>query len=319
MKVYISQWIPASAEKIISEAGFEIIKSGKSEPVSRDELIENCKNADGILSLLTDKYDKSFIDVLNNCKIIANCAVGYNNIDVGYAAKKNIVVTNTPDVLTDATAEIAVSLMLACSRRIVEGDKLVRDGRFTGWRPDFHLGLELKGKTLGIIGAGRIGIAAAERAKSFGMKIIYFNRSVKKEFEDATMAVKVSLDELLANADIISLHLPLTDSTHNILNKEKLDRLKPTAILINTARGELIDESHLISILKEKKIFAAGLDVYENEPEINRSFFSLDNVVLLPHIGSATMETRNNMAELAARNIVEVLNNRDALTPVSNT
>ncbi len=319
MKVYISQWIPVCAEQIISEAGFEVLKSDKIEPISRDELLQNCQNADGILSLLTDKYDKSFIDKLYNCKIIANCAVGYNNIDVSYAASKNIVVTNTPDVLTDATAEIAVGLILACSRRIVEGDKLVREGRFTGWRPDFHLGLELKGKTLGIIGAGRIGIAAAERAKSFGMKIIYFNRSAKKEFEKATGAVKVSLDDLLTGADVISVHLPLSDSTYKILDKERLDKIKSTAILINTARGELIDEDHLIKILKAKKIFAAGLDVYENEPEINPDFFSLNNVVLLPHIGSATLETRNKMAELAARNIVEVLSNRKALTPVGST
>lgn len=319
MKVYISQWIPDCAEKVLSEAGFEISKTGHKEAISREELLEYCRDADGILSLLTDKYDKTFMDSLTKCKVLANCAVGYNNIDVGYAESKNIVVTNTPDVLTDATAEIAVSLILACSRRIVEGDKLVRDGKFTGWRPDFHLGLELKGKTLGIIGAGRIGRATAARAKSFGMNIIYYNRSPRVEFERDTTAHKVSLDRLLSTADVVSVHLPLSKETFHVLNEEKLDLLKPTAILINTARGELIDEDHLINILREKKIFSAGLDVYQNEPEINKNFYSLDNVVLLPHIGSATMETRNSMAMLAARNIVEVLKNRKALTPVSSS
>lgn len=319
MKVFISQWIPECAEKVISEAGFEVSKSDEKEPLSRDELLEYCRDADGILSLLTNSYDKTFIDSLNKCKVIANCAVGYNNIDVGYAESKNIVVTNTPDVLTDATAEIALSLILACSRRIVEGDKLVRKGEFTGWRPDFHLGLELKGKTLGIIGAGRIGQATASRAKSFGMNIIYYNRSIKEDFERETTAQKVSLNNLLSNSDVVSIHLPLSDETFHVLNKEKLDMLKPDAIIINTARGELIDEDHLIKILREKKIFSAGLDVYKNEPAINKDFYSLDNVVLLPHIGSATLETRNSMAILAARNIVEVLSNRQALTPVSSS
>jgi glyoxylate reductase len=236
---------------------------------------------------------------------------------VKYAASKNIVVTNTPDVLTDATAEITISLMLACSRRIVEGDKVVRQGKYTGWRPDFHLGIELKGKTLGIAGAGRIGRAAAVLAKALGMNIMYYNRSTKEDFEKMTGAVQVSLERLLSESDVISLHLPLNKETFHLLNKDNLDKLKPDAILVNTARGELVDEKYLIKILREKKIFSAGLDVYENEPEVNREFFALDNVVLLPHIGSATLETRNNMAALAAKNIVEILKNGKAITPVT--
>lgn len=317
MKIYISQWIPECASKILSDAGFEVYQSQSEQPIPREELLERCKNADGILSLLTDSYDKELIDSLNNCKVIANCAVGYNNIDISYAATKNIVVTNTPDVLTDATAEIAMSLIIACARRVVEGDKLLREGRFTGWRPDFHLGLELKGKTLGIVGAGRIGRATAKRAKAFGMDIIYFNRTRKEEFERDTGAVQVSLDVLLSGADVVSLHLPLSDDTYQLLDKENLSKLKSSAILVNTARGELVDEEHLIKMLQDHKIFAAGLDVYMNEPDVNKDFYPLDNVILLPHIGSATLETRNSMASLAARNIVEVLNNRKALTPVN--
>jgi len=242
--------------------------------------------------------------------------VGYNNIDVEYAKKKNIVVTNTPDVLTDATAEITLALTLACSRRIIEGEKLMRRKKFKGWKPKLLLGIELQGKFFGILGAGRIGSAAARRAKSFGTQILYYDNSPNEDLEKELGAKKVSLQVLLKKSDIVSVHLPLTSRTLHLLDKEHLQLLKPTAILINTARGEIIDEKELIRILKLKKIFAAGIDVYEGEPKINPALLKLNNVVLLPHIGSATIEARNRMALVAAGNVIAVLTGREPLTPV---
>ncbi|MCX7876661.1 MAG: D-glycerate dehydrogenase [Melioribacteraceae bacterium] len=248
--------------------------------------------------------------------MIANCAVGYNNIDVHYAKRKNIIVTNTPNVLTDATADIAVGLIIACARRFYEAEKLIREKNFNGWNPHLLLGLDLKNKTLGIIGAGKIGFATAERMKSFGMKIIYYDRNKKDNFENELNAKKVSLEKLIKNSDVISIHLPLTEKTKYLIDKSKLDLLKPNAILINTARGEIVEEKYLIELLRKKKIFAAGFDVYENEPNINPKLLKLKNVFLLPHIGSATKETRAAMSLLAAKNIINVLKGKKPLTPV---
>ena len=299
MKVYITDNIPEAAANILKKNNIEYKNYNKEKPISRTELIKNCKSADGIISMLNTPFDTEVINSLNNCKVIANYAVGFNNIDLKTAEKKNIVVTNTPDILTDATADVAMLLVLACARRIGAGEKLVREGKFSGWKPQLLLGIELRGKTFGIIGAGRIGKATARRAKAFGTKIIYFNRSRKYNFEKETGAKKVKLETLLKTADIISIHLPLSEKTAGLLNKSNLHLMKPTAILINTARGEIIDEDVLIKMLKKKEIFAAGLDVYANEPDIKKSFLNLKNVVLLPHIGSGTIEARNKMAELA--------------------
>ena len=245
-----------------------------------------------------------------------NYAVGYNNIDIDYAKSKGIVVTNTPDVLTESTAEITIALTLACSRRLPEGQELMRNNKFKGWGPKLLLGIELSGKYFGIIGAGRIGTAAAIRANAFGTKILYCSNHKNEILESLTGAKKVTLSKLLSSSDIISLHLPLTSKSFHLLKKVNLKLLKPTAILINTARGEIVDEKELIKILRSNKIFAAGFDVYENEPNINPELLKLKNVVLLPHVGSGTFEARNKMAELAAQNVIAVLSGRKPITPV---
>lgn len=316
MKVFITKSLPGNIEKILRSKGHTVVTYRNDKPISKRELIRNAKNADAIISLLTDKIDSEIIDNLKKCKIIANYAVGYNNIDIEYAKQKGIVVTNTPDILTDATADIAVALALACARNLIDGEKLVRNKEFKGWAPKLLLGIELRGKTVGIVGAGRIGQETAKRLKSFGTKIIYYNRSNKKEFEKEVAAKKVTLRKLMEDSDIISLHLPLTKETYRILDKEYLSLLKPNSILINTARGEVVDEKFLIQLLKKGKIHSAGFDVYENEPDINPDLLKLSNIVLLPHIGSATIEARIKMAHLCAENVISVLKGKSPKTKV---
>ena len=316
MKAFITRKLPDIAKELLTKNGIKVKTFPHDRIITNEELVKNAKNADAIIALLTEKYDKAMIDQLPKCKIIANYAVGFNNIDIDYAKSKGIVVTNTPNVLTDATAEIAASLVLSCARRIPESEKFMRENKFKGWEPGLLKGIQLTGKTFGLIGAGRIGQATARRIKGFGCKIIYYNKSKKVDFENELNAKKVSLNHLMKNADIISLHIPLNPHTKNLLNKEKLELLKPNAILVNTARGEVVDEKYLIKMLKKKRIFSAGFDVYENEPIVNKELLKLDNVVLLPHIGSATIETRDNMAKLVAQNVINVLKGKKAITPV---
>ncbi|MFC2133147.1 2-hydroxyacid dehydrogenase [Bacteroidota bacterium] len=316
MRVFITRDIPAIARETLQQNGFKVAVYKKDNPISRKDLINGCKNADAVIPLLTDKFDKEVIDQLKKCKVIANYAVGYNNIDIEYAKKKGIVVTNTPDVLTDATADLAVTLILACARHVVEGDMMVRKNKFTGWKPKLMRGIELKGKTVGIVGAGRIGQETGKRMKGFGTKVVYYSKSHKPEFEEASGARMVTLSRLLKSSDIISLHLPLSDKTFHLLDKKKLGFLKSNAILVNTARGEIVDEKELIKLLRAKIIFSAGFDVYENEPNVNKELYKLNNVVLLPHVGSATFEARDKMAKLAADNVIKVLSGKPALTPV---
>ena len=317
MKVFITQEIPEIASTLLKAKDFDISVYSKNKPISKKELLNNVKNADAVISLLTDKFDSDILDHMPNCKIIANYAVGFNNIDINYARQKGITVTNTPDVLTDATADLAIALTLACARRLVDGIDMVRQKRFNGWLPKLLLGVELKDKVFGILGAGRIGTATAIRAKSFGTKIIYYSNSKNEILENKTDAKKVSLEYLLKNSDIISIHLPLNPKTLHLLDSEKLKLLKKMAIIINTARGDIVDEKALINILKKKKIFAAGFDVYENEPNLNPELYKLKNVVLLPHLGSATIDARNNMAILAAKNIIAILSGKKPITPVN--
>jgi glyoxylate reductase len=317
MKVLVTRIIPDAAEKLLKARGLEVVTYMKKEPIPQNELIRLGHDADGIISLLTEKFNKTVIDKLEKCKVIANYAVGYNNIDVEYAARKNIVVTNTPDVLTDATADLAMALVLACSRKIIEGDRYMRGKKFKGWEPKLLLGTELKGKFFGILGAGRIGSATARRAKAFGTNILYFDTTENSDLEKETDAKKVSLNLLLRKSDFISIHLPFTDKTRHLLDKEHLHLLKSSAVFVNTARGEIVDEKELIKMLQQKKIFAAGFDVYEGEPVVNPALLKLDNVVLMPHIGSATIEARNRMAMLAAGNVIAVLKGRKPLTKVN--
>ncbi len=316
MKIFITQELPGKVEELLLKRGFEVDVFRKNKIISKRELIRRAKDADGIICLLTNKIDKEVIDNLKHCKIIANVAVGYNNIDVSYAKSKNIYVSNTPGILNDATADLTVALILSCARRIREGDIFTRSNKFKAWMPQLLLGIELAGKTTGIIGAGRIGTEVSKRLIPFKTKIIYYDRSIKKDFEIKTGAKKVSLNYLLKNSDIITIHLPLNDKTYHIINKSNLKLLKPSAILVNTSRGEVIEEKSLIDVLKKRKIFAAGLDVYEGEPKINRELFKLDNVILLPHIGSATVETRSKMALLSAKNVISVILKNKPITPV---
>jgi len=316
MKIFITREIPSLGIGLLISKGFEVSIYKKDKLIPRKEFIKEIKNCDAVISLLTDKIDKGVIDQMKNCKVIANYAVGFNNIDVDYAKSKGIVVTNTPDVLTDSTADLTMALVLACARKIPEAEKLVRDKKFVGWKPKLLLGMELKNKFFGILGAGRIGTAVAKRAHSFGCKIIYYSNSKNTFLENDLNAKKLSLNSILNKSDILSIHLPLNSRTYHLINDKNVILLKKSAILVNTARGEIVDEKILISMLKRKKIFAAGLDVYEGEPNIKKEFYKLDNVILLPHIGSATKEARDNMSLLAAKNIIAVLSEKRALTPV---
>jgi glyoxylate reductase len=261
---------------------------------------------------LTDAIDKPVIDGAPKLKVIANVAVGYNNIDIPYARGKGLAVTNTPDVLTESVADFTWALMLAITRRVSEGERLTRSGQWKGWALDQLLGMELRGKQLGLVGVGRIGRAVAARAAAFGMRVAYTTRSAI----DLPGAEAMSLDRLLVSSDIVSLHVPLTADTRHLLDKKALARMKRSAYLINTARGPVIDEEALAWALQHHLLAGAALDVYENEPQVHPKLLTLENVVLSPHLGSATFETRTAMAELAARNVVAVLNGQPPLTPV---
>ncbi len=316
MKIFITRDIPEIAYKLLKKNNIDFEVYKKDKPIPRKLLLDKIKNVDGLITLLTEKIDKKVIDSMKKCKVIANYAVGYNNIDIEYTKQKNIIVTNTPDVLTESTADLTMALILSCSRRLFESENLVRKRKFKGWKPKLLLGVELRNKILGIIGAGRIGTAVGVRAKAFGTNIIYFDSTRNNILEEKASAKKVSLKFLLQNSDIISVHLPLNENTYHFLDKENLSLVKKTAIIVNTSRGEIIDEKYLIKMLKKNRIRSVGFDVYENEPKINNELLKLKNVVLLPHIGSATEEARSAMAELAAQNVIGVLKNNKPITPV---
>jgi len=251
-------------------------------PIPKEVLKEKVKDVDGLVVLLTDKIDSEILDNAPKLKIVANYAVGYDNIDVTECTRRGIVVTNTPDVLTDATAELAWALVFAVARRVVEAHKFVERRLWKGWSPTLFLGLELKGKTLGVVGAGRIGQAFALKSLGFGMKVVYYSRRQNEVLEKEVSAKRVELDELLKVSDIISLHLPLTPETYHLIGEREFNMMKPNAIFINTARGKIVDEKALIKALKEKRIYGAGLDVFEFEPQVSEELFELDNVVMLP-------------------------------------
>lgn len=316
-KIFISRKLPGNPELILKKFGFDVESYSKDEAIPQNIFYKHITDADAIITSLTEKVDKKVIDKLTHCKIIANCAVGYNNIDVKYAKSKGIIVTNTPDVLTNATADIASALILACARRLREGEITMRSKKSILWQAGSMLGMELNGKILGIVGAGRIGTAVAKRMSAFGMRIIYFSRNQNEFLEKTYFANKVSIKKLLSTSDVVSLHLPLNRDTFHFIDSEKLNLMKPTSILVNTSRGEIIDEKELIKFLKHKKLFAAGLDVFEGEPVINPELQKLENVFLLPHIGSATKETRIAMSQLCVKNVINVLHNKKPLTPVN--
>ena len=274
-----------------------------SGPIGRDELTQRLAGKRGLICLLTDRIDASVIEAAPDLAIVANIAVGYDNIDVPSVKARGVVVTNTPDVLTEATAELTWALILSAARRIGEGERLVRRGEWKGWALDFMLGMELRGKQLGIIGRGRIGRAVAAKAPAFGMTAVFAKHDM-------------SLDELLVSSDVVSIHAPGTAETRHMIDRRALARMKRSALLVNTARGSIVDEDALVWALGEHLIAGAALDVFEKEPVVHPGLLSLENVVIVPHLGSATRETRTAMADLAVSNVLAVLDGRPPLTPV---
>jgi glyoxylate reductase len=277
-----------------------------------DELRRRIAATDALVCVSTDRVDAPTIDAASNLKVIANVAVGYDNIDVAHARARGIVVTNTPDVLTDSVADFTWALILAITRRLSESERVVRRGEWKGWALDFMLGSELKGKQLGLVGVGRIGAAVAARASAFGMRVAYTSRRALP----LPGAESISIDRLLVTSDIVSLHVPLTPETKHLIDKRALARMKRSAYLINTSRGPVVDEAALAWALQHRLLAGAALDVYENEPSIDRDLLQLDNVLLVPHLASATTETRTAMADLAVENVLAVLAGRPPLTPV---
>ena len=280
--------------------------------LTHDELVRRVKGRQAIVVAALDKIDKDVIDAGSELKIVANVAVGYNNLDVPYARSKGIILTNTPDVLTEATANMAITLILAVTRRIVEGDRLVRRGDWKGFSLDFMIGSDVRDRQLGVIGMGRIGQVVAAKAAQFGMKIAYHNPT-PREFPGYQ---SMSLDHLLATSDVISVHVPLTPKTRHLIDRTAFSRMKRSAYFINTSRGAVIDEDGLAWALREGIIKGAGLDVYEDEPRIHPGLLAADNVVLVPHMASATAETRAAMYDLVARNVVNVLQGQPPVTPI---
>ena len=315
--VYVSRPLPEPGTKLLAAAGIEVEQNPHDRPPTRDELLAGLRGKEALLCLLTERVDADVLDAAPDLRVVANLAVGYDNIDVAAATARGVVVTNTPDVLTDATAELTWALILAAARRIVEGDRLVRSNQWKGWSPTQLLGMSLTGKTLGIFGMGKIGAAVARRARGFAMQVVYTNRTPNRAVEEEIGARRVSFGELLERADVLTIHAPSTPETRHVIDAAALSRLRPGAILVNTARGPLVDEAALVAALQTSRLGAAGLDVFEREPELERGLTELDNVVLLPHLGSATAEARGAMVELCCRNIVAVLAGEPPVTPLN--
>jgi glyoxylate reductase len=306
-KVFITRPIPEAAIERLSER-FIVERNKEDRNLRANELRRAAKEADGLLCLLTDKIDGKLLASVSNLRIVANMAVGFDNIDLKAATERGIMATNTPGVLTETTADLAWGLIMACARRIVEADRFTREGKFTGWGPMLFMGSDVYGKTLGIIGFGRIGQAVARRAQSFKMKVIYYDETeVPQPLQKKLNARPVSLETLLKEADFVTLHVPLTPTTRHLIGAAQLGLMKPGAYLVNTSRGPVINEKELVSALKVDSIAGAGLDVYEREPALAAGLKKLSNVILLPHIGSASVETRTKMALMAADNIIKAL------------
>jgi glyoxylate reductase len=315
-KIFVTRPILESGIKMLRDKGYEVVvnEAAKDRAATAEELIAGARGADAVLAVLTDKITAEVMDAgLPTLKIVANYAMGFDNIDIEAAKQRNVMVTNTPGVLTETVAEHSFALMMAIAHRIPEADKFARAGKFTAWGPELFLGADLCHKTLGIIGLGRIGSRVAlHAAKGFEMKVLYYDPKPNPDFEKEFGAVYVAdIDELLPQCDFVSIHVPLTDSTRHLINEERLKKMKPSAYLINTSRGPVVDEKALAQALKNGVIKGAALDVFEFEPEITPELKELDNVVLTPHIASATIGTRSKMAELAATNIIEALEGRE--------
>jgi glyoxylate reductase len=311
----------------IPEPGLELLRGADHNvdawtdhtPISRDELLRRVAGADVIVSLLTEKVDAELLDAAGpQLRAVCNVAVGYNNIDVPACHERGVIATNTPGVLTDATADLAMALILMTTRRLAEGERLIRSRQPWQWGMFMMLGTGLQGARLGLVGMGQIGTALARRARSFGMTIGYSNRrSVGVELAGELDAERLSLDELLATSDVVSLHCPYSPETHHLIGRTQLTSMRNTAFLINTARGPVVDEAALVAALEAGELAGAGLDVFEKEPEVHHGLLDRNDVVLIPHLGSATVETRTAMATLAARNALAIMAGQGAVTPIS--
>jgi glyoxylate reductase len=321
-RVFVTSRLPSAALEPLWQAD-DVDYRDDSEPCSREELLRRVRPAEGLVCLLTDTIDREVITAAEKLRVIADVAVGYNNVDVAAARERGIMVTNTPDVLTDATADLTLGLLLGIMRRLTEGDRLIRRGGWAGFRFTFMLGADPRGKQLGILGMGRIGQAVARRAVAFGMTIAYVPspRAAKqkdgppRKFEGFE-ATPMGFDELIATSDVVSIHVPLNDATRHLIDQRALVRMKRSAYLVNVARGPVVDEAALAWALREGVISGAALDVFEHEPVVHPDLLTLENVLLVPHLGSATRETRTAMIDLAVSNAVEVLQGRSPITPV---
>jgi glyoxylate reductase len=309
--ILVTRKLPASVLARLEAVG-DVDLAASDIPLSPEELRARLSGKAAVVTMLNDQMDRAALDAGDRLKIVANVAVGYNNIDVAYARSRGIIVTNTPDVLTNSVADFTWALILAITRRLSEGERLVRRGGWKGWAFDFMLGAELKDKQLGLVGLGRIGRAVAAKAPAFGMRVVYAAR--RNAGVDG--AELVSLDRLLNTSDVVSLHVPLTPDTRHLIDKRALARMKRSAYLVNTSRGPVVDEDALAWALEQHLLAGAALDVYENEPQIHPGLLSLDNVLLIPHLGSGTRETRTAMANLAVDNVVAVVQGRPPLTEV---
>lgn len=302
--VFVTRRVPQPGIDLLLEHGERVDVNPEDRVLTREELLEDVRGRDGVLCLLTDSIDEEVFEAAKGARIFANYAVGYNNVDVEAATRHGIMITNTPGVLTDATADMAWALLFAVARRIVESDRYNRDGKFTGWGPMLFLGGDITGQTLGIVGAGRIGTAVALKSVGFKMNVLYADAVRNEVLEQTLGAQRVGLDELLRTSDFVSIHVPLLPETTHLIGVRELGLMKETAYLINTSRGPVVDEKALVEALKMKRIAGAGLDVYENEPEMAPGLAALDNAVLAPHVASATIQTRTKMATMAASNLI---------------
>ncbi len=320
MKIYVTRKIPEAGINKLKEAGYEVDINPEDKVLSKDELISElqAKPYDAVLCLLTDKIDNDVFEAAPQAKIFANYAVGFDNIDLASAKKHNKLISNTPGVLTDTVAEYTFALMLSLCHRVAEADKFTKAGEYKGWAPMLLLGSDLSRKTLGIVGLGRIGSKVAYHAKKgFDMNVVYYDIKRNEEFEKEHDAVyKEDVEDVLKEADFVSIHVPLLDATKHLINKERLEMMKPSAYLINTARGPVVDENALVEALKNKTIRGAALDVFEEEPKLAEGLSELDNVIVTPHIASATDGTRSKMSEMAADNIIATLEGRELPNPV---
>ncbi|GAC1451090.1 MAG: D-glycerate dehydrogenase [Isosphaeraceae bacterium] len=317
-RVFITQPIPEPGPSLVRGAVDEVLVNPDDRVLSLDELRSRVAGRDGVLCLLTDQVDGSVLEAAaaGGCRVFSNMAVGYNNIDVPAATRLGILVTNTPGVLTEVTADLTWALILSTARRVVEGDREMRAGRFTGWGPSYMLGGDVSGRTLGLIGPGRIAAAVAGRARGFGMPLLYHGRNASHVLEEMG-ARRVTLEALLGESDFVSLHVPLSPETHHLIDQRALGLMKPSAYLINTSRGPVVDEAALVVALREGRIAGAGLDVYEDEPRMSDGLADCANAVLLPHLGSATHTTRAAMSRLAAENLIAALQGRLPAHPVN--